>query len=89
MHDLERVARLTHHFGVKTAVCINKADINPELADEMEKQAAGIDLPVLGRIRYDPAVTWAQVHKKTVVEGGAGPAESDIRALWTRTREVL
>ena len=89
MHDLERVARLTRHFGVRTAVCVNKADINPELADELESDAAKMDLPVLGRIRYDPAVTWAQVHGKAVVEGGAGPAEADIRALWERVRDVI
>jgi len=30
-HDLERVAQLTANFGIKTLVCINKADINPEM----------------------------------------------------------
>jgi MinD superfamily P-loop ATPase len=89
LHDMERVAQLTRHFGVKTAVCINKADINPELADELERKAAKMDLPVLGRIRYDPAVTWAQVHGKAVVEGGASPAEGDIRELWERVRDAI
>ena len=31
-HDLERVAQLTANFGIKTLVCINKADINPEMS---------------------------------------------------------
>jgi MinD superfamily P-loop ATPase len=89
MHDMERVAQMTRHFGVKTAVCVNKADINPQLADELEKQATQMDLPVLGRVRYDPAVTWAQVQGKAVVEGGDGAAEADIRALWKRTQAML
>jgi MinD superfamily P-loop ATPase len=89
LHDMERVAQMTRHFGVKTVVCINKADINPELADELEQQAAQMDLPVLGRIRYDPAVTRAQVHAKAVVEGESGPAESDMRALWKRVRDAI
>jgi MinD superfamily P-loop ATPase len=91
LHDMERVAQLTRHFGVKTAVCINKADINAELADRLEQAAQNLDLPVLGRIRYDPAVTWAQVHGKAVVEGGTADslAEADIRALWERVRDVI
>jgi MinD superfamily P-loop ATPase len=74
---------------VKTAVCINKADINPELADRLEQEAQKLDLPVLGRIRYDPAVTGALVHGQAVVEGGAGAAEGDIRALWKRVRDAI
>ncbi len=91
LHDMERVAQLTRHFGVKTAVCINKADINAELADRLEQAAQNLDLPVLGRIRYDPAVTWAQVNGKAVVEGGTADslAEADIRALWERVRDAI
>ena len=33
LHDLRRVAELCRQFGVTTGVCINKADINPEVAD--------------------------------------------------------
>ena len=89
LHDMERVAQMTRHFGVKTAVCINKFDINPELADRLEQEAEKIDLPVLGRIRYDPAVTRAQVNGKAVVETGTSPAEEDIRALWKQVRDAI
>jgi MinD superfamily P-loop ATPase len=89
MHDMERVGQLTRHFGIKTFVCINKVDINPELADRLERQAGEMDLPVLGRIRYDPAVTRAQVNAKAVVEAGAGPADEDIRLLWERLRDAI
>lgn len=39
MHDLSRVLDLTKHFGVKTAVCINKWDINPENTGRWKKCA--------------------------------------------------
>ena len=89
MHDLRRVAELTHHFGVKAAVCINKADINPEVVDQIRQAARKMDLPVLGLIRYDPAVTWAQVHGKSVVEGGESPAADDIRRLWRSVQDAI
>jgi len=89
LHDMERVAQMTRHFGVKTAVCINKADINPDLAGRLEQEARKLDLPVMGRIRYDPAVTRAQVNGKAVVETGAGPADEDIRALWEQVRDAI
>jgi hypothetical protein len=48
-----------------------------------------MELQVLGRIRYDPAVTRAQVQGKAVVEVGESAAESDIRALWERVRDAI
>jgi MinD superfamily P-loop ATPase len=89
LHDLERVAELTRQFNIKTAICINKADINPEVAAQIEKQAAALGLSVLGRIRYDESVTAAQVKRMTVVENGDGPAAADIRALWERVKAAF
>ena len=89
LHDLERVIELTRHFNIETGVCINKVDINPEVAAQIVKMAAAFDLPVLGCIRYDEAVTEAQVQRMTVVEFGNGPAAQDIRALWKRVHRNL
>jgi len=71
-------------FNVTTGICVNKADINPELCDEIEAEAAALGIPVLGRIRYDNSVTAAQIRRMAVVESGDGPAARDIRALWAR-----
>jgi MinD superfamily P-loop ATPase len=46
-------------------------------------------MPVLGRIRYDEAVTTAQVKQRSVVEEGESPAAADIRALWERVQEAI
>jgi MinD superfamily P-loop ATPase len=89
IHDMKRAAELTRHFRVRTAVCINKADINPDNADRLEQEAAKLDLPVLGRVRYDPAVTRTQVQRTSVVEQGDSPAAQDIRALWGRVRAAI
>jgi MinD superfamily P-loop ATPase len=89
LHDLERVVELTRHFDVKTAVAINKADINPDMSAKIELAAERLGIPLLGRIRYDVAVTHAQVARKAVVEQGDGPAAEDIRKLWKKVLITL
>ncbi|HTP25219.1 MAG TPA: P-loop NTPase [Anaeromyxobacteraceae bacterium] len=89
LHDLRRVAELCQQLKVNAAVCINKADINPEVAAEIEAEAAHRSMPVLGTIRYDDSVTAARVRRVAVVEHGAGPAATDIRALWARVQAAM
>jgi len=89
LHDLKRVAELTRQFNIETAVCINKFDINPELSERIERETGELQLPVVGRIRYDEAVTLAQVNRKSVVENGDGPASRDIRALWEQINNAI
>ena len=82
LHDLQRVADLTKFFGIETLVCINKWDINPELAAEIEQQAKNRNLAVAGRVRYDRAVTESQVKKQTIIEYQADGCVEDVRNVW-------
>jgi MinD superfamily P-loop ATPase len=88
-HDLGRVAELTRQFSVKTGICINKVDINPEISRKIQDEASALGLPLLGTVRYDDSVTTAQVGRLAVVEHGDGPAAADIRALWERVRNEI
>ncbi len=89
LHDLRRVAELCRQFNAKAGVCINKADINLETTERIEAEATTLGLLVLGRVRYDNGVTVAQVKRMAVVENGASPAATDIRALWARVRDEI
>lgn len=89
LHDLRRVAELTQHFDVPSAVCINKVDINLDLAEKIEKAAAEFNIPVLGRIRYDPAITKAQLSQRSVVETTDSGAAKDIRSLWDKVSQAF
>jgi MinD superfamily P-loop ATPase len=80
-HDLERVLALTKHFSIPTVVCVNKWDINPEMAERIERKARGANARVVGRIRYDSAVTTAQLRELAVVETDA-PSAEDMRQVW-------
>lgn len=80
-HDLARVLKLAAHFGIPASICVNKWDLNPEMTERIEKQAQTLGATVAGRIRYDRAVTQAQIQERAVVEIEA-PCAEDIRALW-------
>ena len=82
LHDLDRVADLTRHFGIPTSVCVNKSDINPEITADIRKHCRKKGLDVLGEIRYDTEVTRAQIAEKSAIEYGSGVAAVDIRMLW-------
>jgi MinD superfamily P-loop ATPase len=81
-HDLERVLELTKHFGVRSAVCVNKFDLNLEMTEAIESSTTNAGAKPLGRIKYDSAVTKAQVAGKTVIEYARGTVASQIEALW-------
>jgi MinD superfamily P-loop ATPase len=80
-HDLERVLKLARHFGIPTAICVNKWDLNPSMTERIEALALRSGASIAGRIRYDNAVTSAQMLGKAVVETDA-PSAADIRQVW-------
>ena len=80
-HDLERVLSLTKHFNIATAICVNKWDLNPEMTERIEEKARRAGARVVGRIRYDRAVTLAQMQERAVVEIEA-PCVEDIQGIW-------
>lgn len=87
-HDLERVLSLARHFRVPVAVCLNKWDINSDAADRIEERARQAGAKIAGRIRYDPAVTLAQMRERAAAETDA-PAAEDIRNVWHELQLVL
>lgn len=86
LHDLERVASLSRHFGVPFGVCVNKADINGEKAGETEAWCERNGVSFLGRMPYDRAVTRAQIEGRSVVEYSGEHSEITraIRGIWEK-----
>jgi MinD superfamily P-loop ATPase len=82
-HDLERVLLLTRHFNIPTTICVNKWDLNPEMTERIEDKARRAGARVVGRIRYDRAVTLAQMQERAVVETEA-PCVEDIQDIWNQ-----
>jgi len=87
-HDLKRVLELVNHFKIPTFVCVNKWDICPDMATQIESLSTAAGAVILGRIRYDQAVTEAQKIMKAVVEIDA-PSAVDIREIWNNLNQHL
>jgi len=83
LHDLRRVLQVAAHFSVPAAVCVNKWDINPELTEEIEQAARGMNATPLGRIPFDEAVADSTAEGVPLVEFVAdGPARKAVMELW-------
>ncbi len=80
-HDLDRVLQVVRQFRPSFAVCINKADINPELGAQIAAEASAAGAAFVATVDYDPAVTHAQVTGTDVINYG-GRAAAEITKLW-------
>jgi MinD superfamily P-loop ATPase len=89
IHDLMRVWELARHFRSRCAVCVNKADINPEKVSEIERICNEHGIPLLAKIPYDSDVTRAQIAGKSVVEYSYGAAAAAIKKLWTQVADAI
>ncbi|MFA4943427.1 MAG: ATP-binding protein [Lentisphaeria bacterium] len=88
-HDLERLLALARHFRLPVLVSVNKWDLNPAMAAQIEAAARRAGARIAGRIRYDRAVTTAQIRAQAVVEGPETGCAQDIRQLWATVLEAL
>jgi len=88
-HDLGRVADLAANFGIRTLLCINKADINPQMTAQISEEARKRGITVVGEIPYDDAFTKAQIMKATVVEYTGGEITEKVKALWRQVTYAL
>ena len=89
VHDMERVMKLADHFGVPTAVVINKADLNDEQAQRIAEIVGEHGSRLIGHIPFDREVNDALMAGKTVIEYGDSEAARAIREIWTQLQEIL
>ena len=89
LHDFHRVAQLAQRLGVPGGIVVNKADLNPDMAEKIEQAARAHGVSLLGRVPYDPDVTRAQIAGRSVVETSLGPAAQAIRQIWLEVQDRL
>lgn len=90
VHDMQRALQTVQHFGVKALVCINKADLNPKAADEIELFCQDSGIQMVGEIPFDLTVTSAMVQGEPVTTFRPDtPASLAISVIWERVLESL
>ena len=88
LHDLERILKVVRHFRIPTYLVINKFDLNEEISAQIEEFAQKEELPVLGRIPYDPVVPGMMIAGKSAVEDPESAAGKAMREIFARFMEV-
>ena len=85
VHDMHRVLQTVKHFGLRAVVCINKADIYPAGADEIEAFCRENGIETVGRIPFDLTVASAMVAGEAVTAFRPESASSvAIAEIWER-----
>jgi len=93
-HDMQRVVELARHFGVKTAVCINKHDLDEAGAEQIEAYCRAEGVEVAGKVPFDEEVVGALIRGAPVVtrdgsHRAEGKAAQAIRRLWASIESEL
>lgn len=90
VHDMRRVLQTTDHFGVQALVCINKTDIYPQGAAEIEAFCQEEGIQIVGQIPFDLTVTEAMVQGQTITAfAPEASASQAIREIWAKVMDVL
>ena len=83
IHDLERILETTEHFKLASQVCVNKADLYPASAAQIEAFCEARSIPVVGRVPFDESVTAAMVSGFPVTQYRPdSPASQAVERIW-------
>jgi MinD superfamily P-loop ATPase len=84
LHDMKRILQTAKGLGARCAVCINKYDVNYDMANEIEAFCERVSVPVLGKIPYDRTVLEAVNACQTMAQYPDSKAGSAIAAIWDK-----
>ena len=82
-HDMRRALGTVEHFGVQALVCINKVDLYPAGAADIETFCERKGVEIVGRVPFDGSVPEAMVAGEPVTAfRPESPASIAICAMW-------
>jgi len=86
--DMERVIRTAAKFGTKTAVCVNKFDINLPNTEKIEAFCRQQGLPYIGRIPFDKQAVKAINNGLSIVDIDC-PSGAAARKIYDKALQLL
>ncbi|MBN2262616.1 MAG: 4Fe-4S binding protein [Prolixibacteraceae bacterium] len=86
LHDAKRVVELVKGFNIPLSAIINKYDLNHNVTEETEAFLNSENIPLLGKIPFDPIFTNAMLEGKTVIEYDSG---SEVSRIITEACKLL
>jgi MinD superfamily P-loop ATPase len=88
LSDMERILSTAAQLNARCAVCVNKSDVNEEIAAAIEAFCARETIPFLGRIPYDPGVAEAVNAGIDIIRHG-GAAARAVEEIYVRVSKLL
>jgi MinD superfamily P-loop ATPase len=83
LHDMKRVGQLCKHFNIPAMLCINKYDLNPDKANQIEKIARESGIEIVGKISFDTVFTESMIQCKTIFEYNKNSQASiEVEEVW-------
>ncbi len=90
IHDMLRILDTTQHFKKPSYVIINKADLHPENAHQIEDVCQQRQVPVLGSIPFDPQFNKAMVQAQPITTYAPESLSSQsIVKIWHNLQQEL
>jgi MinD superfamily P-loop ATPase len=87
--DMKRSLDLAEHFGIQSAVCINKSTINPEKTREIMDYLEGREIQLLEVLPYDHIVTNAMMESRSVIEMGESTMGRSLIRSWEKIGDII
>ncbi len=86
--DMERIIKTAAHFGIKTAVCVNKSDTNPSNTQKIEDYCEEHGLAFAGKIPFDPQAVKATNKGQSIVDCDC-PSGIAAKKVFGKTMAIL
>ena len=86
--DMERIVKTAETFRTKTAVCVNKADVNPAKTEEIRTFCGENRIPFAGVIPFDPEAVKAVNSGKSIAEADC-PSGQAVRSVYGKVMSLL
>ncbi|HDQ13500.1 MAG TPA: 4Fe-4S dicluster domain-containing protein [Sediminispirochaeta sp.] len=88
LHDLKRVYQLVKKFKIPAGCVVNKADLNPQILQEIETLLQDEQIHYLAKIPYNEEFTAAMTNGKTVVEWDQNLRQT-VSETWQQVLKIL
>lgn len=89
LHDLKRVVAVCRQFRPRVLVAINRFDLEHTLTQAIQTWCSEENIPVIGKIPFDPAVIESVRNGVPVTQAGTSPAAEAIQMLASNLEQEL
>ncbi|HPE16414.1 MAG TPA: ATP-binding protein [Oscillospiraceae bacterium] len=86
--DMERIVKTARNFQTRIAVCINKYDTSPSNTEKIEAFCRREELPVVGKVPFDPAAVKAVNDGRTIVDVDCASGRA-AKKVYRGTMQIL